>query len=185
MEFTYCLQCYLLSPLTSDALSDAVNLAASSSGVSKAASTRESKKKPHKEEQPETQDQQTQNAKKRIRVKQWVIQQFSSMYAVLAGQQLLDDQRKGILLDLLRQFVHALRAACIRESYLVSLVGLYMCGLTAVNLLNAGYSMLQFINFFVNYTNSALQCYFLLRLSLVAHLRRNSGLSLSHTRIVY
>lgn len=40
-----------------------------------------------------------------------------------------------------RAFAKMLLHALLRNSYLASLVGLYICGLTRVNLLNAGYRM--------------------------------------------
>ncbi len=70
-----------------------------------------------------------------------------------------------------KEFMLVLLAALLRESYLVSLVGLYVCGLTKVNLLNAGYRMPSFFIFFSQFNVASFCSYIFYRFH---HQSRNS-----------
>lgn len=85
---------------------------------------------------------------------------FTSMSVISNLSSYLNDSQKETLQKYISQwqgFTAACRAfakilmhALLRNSYLASLVGLYICGLTRVNLLNAGYCMFTYL-FFIHY----------------------------------
>ncbi len=122
-------------------------------------STKESEHNKQEEEPNVVIDQQAQeqqvqeNSDKRKVLHQAIRQLWSSVHKRVVAKTLqLQNQGKDII-SLSKQLLRVLKAACLRESYLVSLVGLYMCGLTAVNLLNTGYSMFFFLFLFCAVAN--------------------------------
>ncbi len=104
---------------------------------------------PKKQEQP---GQQAHNTEKKIRIKQGIIQLFGFLHKGVVEKTTNAMEQTETLLSVSKQIFQVLRAAFLRESYLVSLVGLYMCGLTAVNLLNAGYSVSRYLLIFLALT---------------------------------
>ncbi len=93
---------------------------------------------PKQQEHP---DQQAQHAMKTVRIKQPVIQLFGFIHKGVVEKKKKTMGQTDALLSFSKQVFQVLQVAFLRESYLVSLVSLSMCGLTSVNLLNAGYSM--------------------------------------------